>query len=81
MDREELQNQLVERILEDMGTDELVAMAGDWLDEQYDKLTDEEIIFQAGDLTSRGRDSKNYPCPFFYSALNLCSTEDRPKIG
>jgi hypothetical protein len=49
MDREELQNQLVERILEDMGTDELVAMAGDWLDEQYDKLTDEEIIFQAGE--------------------------------
>jgi hypothetical protein len=49
MDREELQNQLVERILQDMGTDELVAMAGDWLDEQYDKLTDEEIIFQAGE--------------------------------
>ena len=49
MDREELRNQLVERILEDMGTDELVAMAGDWLDEQYDKLTDEEIIFQAGE--------------------------------
>jgi hypothetical protein len=49
MNREELQHQLIERILEDMGTDELVAMAGDWLDEQYDKLTDEEIIFQAGE--------------------------------
>jgi len=35
--------------IKDMGTDELVAMAGDWLDEQYDKLTDEEIIFQAGE--------------------------------
>ncbi len=49
MNREELQHQLIERILQDMGTDELVAMAGDWLDEQYDKLTDEEIIFQAGE--------------------------------
>lgn len=49
MNREELQHQLIERILQDMGTDELAAMAGDWLDEQYDKLTDEEIIFQAGE--------------------------------
>lgn len=49
IDRSLLQEQFVQRIVDGMGTDELAAMAMDYLDDQYDDLTDEQLMFQVGE--------------------------------
>lgn len=42
--RTALQDQLVERMVEDMDADELATLAMDYLDLQYDKLTDGQLM-------------------------------------
>lgn len=48
-DRSDLQERYIERVIEEMGADELAAMAMDYLDEKCDDLTDDQLMFQVGE--------------------------------
>jgi len=44
MNRSELQDNMIQQILDDMDLDGLMQLAYDYMDESYDKYSDEELM-------------------------------------
>lgn len=49
IDRSDLQERFIERVIGATCSDELVAMVMDYLEDKYDDLTDEQLMFQVGE--------------------------------